>query len=84
MAVATRSSWLPDVLLCCDSFRVNVRKFLKAYATKVDVLPPKAFSCWVLDIPRPEGSQRIYVYEEKATEATFTTCDQCRIIGNTA
>ena len=81
MAEATSPSWLPDVPLCCDSFRVSIRRFLKAYATKVDVLPPKAFSCWVLDLPGPHGSERLYVYEEKATEATFTTCDQCRIIG---
>ena len=73
--------WLADVPLCSDAFRLNVRKFLKVFARKVDVLPTRVFNCWVLDAPGPRGLQRVYVYEEKATEATFITCDQCRIIG---
>ena len=81
MAVHACHAWLPDTPLCCDSFRLNVRKFLKSYGRKVDVLPAKVFSCWILDLQGPKGQQRVYVYEEKATEATFTTCDQCRIIG---
>ncbi|KAK9867052.1 hypothetical protein WJX84_008430 [Apatococcus fuscideae] len=70
-----------NVPLCSDAFRLNVRKFLKVFARKVDVLPTRVFNCWVLDAPGPRGLQRVYVYEEKATEATFITCDQCRIIG---
>lgn len=64
-----------------DSFRVNIRSFVEANGTLVDLPEFPGVRAWVVLLTTSAVTVRLHIYEERVVDDKPTVCDQCRIIG---